>query len=245
MVQIVFSQDSYTNRSAREGLPEQEQWILATHVKARTQLLKRKKEGLTLDERRICIKGERALRLLVEECRRVIWAQIYRFNFDHRTPTEELYQIGLMCVELAANSYSPNRPGKRRNFKGWVSLKLRSRLFNRFDTEFRYHRRGKAYCDQFINTNCTSNTYTPLDSAINKGLRDKLDQIITTSLTDQQAKIIQAHYWQGRDAGNIATHFGINRGMVRTYLYRSRKQLRENPQIKELAESVLSTAPNY
>lgn len=245
MTQIVISQDSYTKRSTHEGLTEQEQWALVAHVKERTQLLKRKKEGLTLAEKRICLKGERALKLLVDECRRVIWAQIYRFNLDHRTPTEELYQIGLICVELAANSYNPNKPGKQRNFKNWVSLKLRSRLFNRFDTEFRYHRRSKAYCDQLINTNCTSNGYTLLDSAINKGLREKLDQIITTSLTDQQAKMIQAHYWQGKDAGNIAAHFGINRGVVRTYLYRSRKQLRENPQIKALAESVLSTAPNY
>ncbi len=161
MAQTQTAQASQSNPAPRIPLTPDEEWALVADVQARTQLLERKKEGLTLAEKRICIRGERALKVLVKECHRVIWAQIHRSKFTYRIPVEDMYQIGLMCVQLAANSYNPNRPGKQRSFKNWVSLILRRRLINRIDTESRYHRRGKAYCDQQIHSDCVSNGYTP------------------------------------------------------------------------------------
>ncbi|KAI9129345.1 sigma-70 family RNA polymerase sigma factor [Acaryochloris sp. CCMEE 5410] len=245
MVQIVFSQDSYSKRPLHEGLTEQQAWELASQVKARTQLLKHKKEGLTLAEKRICLRGERALRLLINECRPIIWAQIYRFIGSERISRDEMYQLGVMCVERAANNHNPNKPGRQRKFKSWVSFQLRQRFLNLFRGEFRFCRRNRNTCNQLIHTNRNSDGYTPLDSALNKDLRERLDQIITTSLTEQKAKLLQAYYWQDRDSASIASHFGIKRETVKGYLYESRKQLRENPQLKELAESVFSATPNY
>ena len=235
MTQTQTVQTSQSNPDLRISLTPDEEWALVANVQARTQLLKRKKEGLTLAEKRICIRGERALRLLVQECRPVILAQIYHSNLSHRIPREEMFQIGLMCVEQAANSHNPNKPGKQRSFKNWVSLKLRSRLINCFVTEFRYHRRGKAYCDQQIHSNSVSDEYTPIKSACNQDLRDKLEQIINDSLPEHEAKLIHDYYLGGKESKYIAANLGIKPKTVMWHIRQSRKQLRENPQLQELA----------
>lgn len=245
MVQIYISQDSYTKRSVREGLTEQEEWALVAHVKERTQLLKHKKEGLTLAEKRICLRGERALRLLVEECRRVIWAQIYRFNGSEHISTEEMYQLGVMCVERAANNHNPNKPGRQRKFKSWVSFQLRQRFLNLFDKEFGYYRRNKVTCEKLKYIKPVGDEGIPIDAEPTNYLREKLDQIITASLPDDKAKLLQSYYWQGEGSDKIAANLGISSSTVRRHLRVSREQLRGNPQIKELAESVLSATPSY
>lgn len=241
MVQVIISQDGYTKCPAREGLTEQEEWALVAQVKERTQLLKRKKEGLTLAEKRICIRGERALRLLVQECHPVIWSLINRFNGSQYIPTEEMYQLGVMCVERAANNHNPNKPGRKKGFKSWVLFQLRQLFIKLFDKEFGYYRRNKAICEELKLIKPVGDEDTPIDAKSNNDLKDKLDQIITASLPDYKAKLLQAYYWQGQDSANIANNFGLPRGTVNNYLRASRKQLRENPQLKELADSVLST----
>ena len=235
MTQTQAIQASQSNPDSRIPLTPDEEWALVADVQARTQLLKSKKEGLTMAEKRICIRGERALRLLVQDCHRLIWWHVHRSSFSRHIPRDEMYQLGVMCVEQAANSHNPNKPGKQRSFKNWVSFQLKQRFIECFRKEFRYQRRNKAACDQQIHSECVSNGYTPFKSAFYQALREKLDQIITTSLTDQKAKLIQAHYWHGKDSANIAAHFGIKRKTVNGYLYESRKQLRDNPQLQELA----------
>ena len=215
------------------------------HVKARTQLLKHKKEGLTLAEKRICLRGERALRLLVQECRPVILAQIHRFNGSKHIPTEEMYQLGVICVERAANNHNPNKPGRKKGFKSWVSFQLRQLFIQLFDKEFGYYRRNKATCEKLKCIKPVGDEGIPIDVEPTNYLREKLDQIITASLPDDKAKLIQAHYWQGEGSTNIAARLGLSRWTVSKYLRVSREQLRENPQIKELAESVLSAVPSY
>ncbi|NJR57342.1 MAG: sigma-70 family RNA polymerase sigma factor [Acaryochloris sp. CRU_2_0] len=235
MTQTQFTQATQSNPDPNNPLTPDEEWALVAHVQARTQLLKDKKEGLTLDEKRICLRGERALKVLVDECQRVIWAHIYRSNFSHRIPIEEMYQLALMCVEQAANNHNPNKPGKQTSFKNWVSLQLRRRLIDRFDKEFRYHRRGKAYCDQLIHTNGVSDGYTPIESACNQGLREKLERIINDSLPDHEAKLIHEYYLRGNESKRIAASLGITAPTVMSHIRESRKQLRDNPQIRELA----------
>ncbi|QUY45835.1 sigma-70 family RNA polymerase sigma factor [Acaryochloris marina] len=245
MVQTVISQDSYSNRSTREGLTEQEEWALVAHVKERTQLLKRKKEGLTLEEKRICLRGDRAMGLLVKECRPVILAQIHRFNGSEHIPTEEMYQLGVICVERAANNHNPNKPGRKKGFKSWVSFQLRQLFIKLFDKEFGYYRRTKVTCEKLKCIKPVGHEDIPIDTEPNNDLRDKLDQIITTALPDFNVKLIQAHYWQGEGSANIAASLGLSRWTVRKYLRVSREQLKENPQIKELVSSVFSAAPSY
>ncbi|NJR56679.1 MAG: sigma-70 family RNA polymerase sigma factor [Acaryochloris sp. CRU_2_0] len=199
-------------------------------------IAQKQKEGLTLDEKRICLRGDRALKALADECRRVIWAHIYRSNFSHRIPREEMYQIGLMCVELAANTHNPNKPGKQRSFKSWVALKLRGRLINRFDKEFRYHRRGKAYCEQLIHSNGVTDEYTPDEFVGNRDLSAKLEHIIQTSLTGKQAQVFQDYYLHNQEPTQIANRLDLKVGTVWKYNQLSRQQLRNNPQLRELAE---------
>ena len=243
MAQTQTIQASQSNPDPRIPLTPDEEWALVAHVQARTQLLEHKKEGLTMDEKRICHRGERALRLLVQDCHRLIWWHVNRSNFSYRIPKEEMYQIGLMCVDLAANSHNPNKPGKQRSFKSWVSLKLRSRLINRFDTEFRYHRRGKAYCDQQIHNNDISNGYTPLKLAFYQALREKLEQIIQTSLIGKKAEVFRAYYLQNEESKQIADSLGLKVETVWKYNQLSRRTAPRKPTTPRVGRVVLNIIP--
>lgn len=244
MTQTQTAQTSQSNPDPSPPLTPDEEWALVADVQARTQLLKRKKEGLTLAEKRICIRGERALRLLINECRPVIWDKIYRSSLSHRIPRDEMYQLGVMCVERAANNHNPRKPGRQRSFKNWVSFQLNQRFINSFNKEFRYQRRNKAACDQQIHSDSTSNGYTPLKSAFYQALREKLEQIINDSLPEHEAKLMHDYYLEDKESKYIAASLGIKPKTVMWHIRKSCKQLRENPQLKELATFVFSADPS-
>ena len=245
MTQTQTVQPKQSNPAPRIPLTPDEEWALVADVQARTQLLKRKKEGLTLAEKRICIKGERALRLLVQDCHRLIWWHIHHFHTSNRIPMDEMYQLGVMVVESAANNHNPNKSGRQRTFTNWFSLQLKQHFIKLSKKESGYHRRCKSACDQLIHSDCVSDGYTPLKSACDQGLREKLEQIINKSLPEHEAKMIHDYYLRDKQSKYIAASLGVSSKTVMVHIGQSREQLRENPQLRELAESVFSTTPNY
>lgn len=230
-----------TTFPARQGkqfsdryLTTDEQLALVSQVQARTQLLKQKKTGLTLIEKRIRLRGERALKALVEGYHRLIWSMIHRFNFSNRLTIDEMYQISVITVEKAANYYNPNRIGRQRRFSSWVFFLLRQKFRNIFAHELGFERKQKTLYGQLTLNAPLCNEDTPQDFAILEELKQLLKPIIKTLSFKKQIQAFRAFYLKGETTQQIALSLGLTVGSIKTYLYEARKQLRDNPQIREL-----------
>ncbi|KAI9130210.1 sigma factor [Acaryochloris sp. CCMEE 5410] len=166
--------------SDRRYLTTDEQLALVSQVQARTLLLKQKKAGLTLEETRICLRGERALKALVEGHHKMIWLMIHRFNFSDRLTTDELFQIGIITIEKAANYYNPTRPGRYRRFSSWVFFLLRQKFRNLFKQELGYEHKRKTLYGQLRMNAPLCNHDTPQDFAILEELKQLLKPLSKT-----------------------------------------------------------------
>lgn len=230
-----------TTFPARQGkqfsdryLTTDEQLAFVSQVQARTQLLKQKKTGLTPEEKRVCLRGERALKALVEGYHRLIWMMIHRFNLSNRLTIDEMYQISVITLEKAANYYNPNRPGRCRNFTAWVFFLLRQKFRDIFARELGYERKQKTLYGQLTLNASLCNQDTPQDFAILEELKQLLKPIIKTLSIKKQVQAFRAFYLEGETIRQIALNLGLTAGSVKVYLYEGRKQLRGNPQIHEL-----------
>lgn len=215
-------------------LTTDEQLAFVSQVQARTQLLKQKKTELTLAEKRICLRGERALKALVDGCRGLIWSMIHRFNFSNRLSTDEMYQIGVITIEKAANYYNPNRAGRCRRFTAWVFFLLRQKFRNIFKRELGYENKQKTLYAQLSLNTPLCNENTPQDFAILEEFKQLLKPIIKTLSLKKQVQAFRAFYLEGEATQQIALDLDLTVGSLKTYLYEARKQLRGNPQIHEL-----------
>ncbi|NJM68242.1 MAG: sigma-70 family RNA polymerase sigma factor [Acaryochloris sp. RU_4_1] len=235
MTQTNLSLPRQGKQPSENYLTTEEQLALVSQIQERTKLLKKKKAGLTLEEMRIRLRGERALKTLVHNCHRLIWSLINRFNFSDRLSNDELYQIGIITVERAANSYNPNWPGKPRNFTAWVFFLLRQKFRNLFKRELGLERKRATLHEQIRANARLCNDDTSLEFAIFEELKQLLKPILKTLTFHKQGQAFRAFYLQGETKHQIAISLGMTDNSVRTYLYEARKQLRGNPQIRELA----------
>lgn len=215
-------------------LTTDEQLAFVSQVQARTQLLKQKKTGLTLEEKRIRLRGERALKALVDGYHKMIWAMIHRFNLSNRLTIDEMYQIGVITIEKAANYYNPNRTGRQRKFSTWVFFLLRQKFRSIFKRELGYENKQKTLYVQLSMNAPLCNEYTPQDFAILEEFKQLLKPIIKTLSPKKQIQAFRAFYLEGEATQQIALDLGLTVGSLKTYLYEARKQLRGNPQIHEL-----------
>jgi RNA polymerase sigma factor (sigma-70 family) len=221
-------------------LTNEQVWDFVFQIRARTELLKHKKDNFTLEEERIRINGERALRAIVKDFYRLIWAVIHRFNVSDRFTFDEMYCIAVRVVEHAANSHNPIRGKRQKSFSGWVFMQLRQHFMRLFRDEFAYIRRNKAAYNNLKNNACFSNDKTPLKVLLEEDFREQIEQIVTASFSERRSEIFKEYYLNEEPVKNIAIKLGISRVTVETNTSKVRKQLRENPQFRELAEAYLA-----
>ena len=240
MAQATLSKSIQRQTAARQYLTPDQEWALILQVRARNELLKRKTQDLTLDEKRIHITGERAFKTLIESYRRVIWSLIYRFQFTERFTTDEMYQVALIATEKALNCYDPQSFERVSSFGGWVHCRIRFAFLTLMRAEFRFADRNRAFCKVLKQDAHDVDERTPLKAAMQADLRAQLEKVILESLSTQNALLIKAYYANQKKVKVVAAEFALTAQAVENRNLRSRAQMRKHPRIQELAEAYLA-----
>jgi RNA polymerase sigma factor (sigma-70 family) len=247
MTQATLSASIQRQTVARQYLTAEQEWVLISQVRERTELLSRKTNGFTIEEEQIRLRGERAFNALVKECREIIWALIYRFKFSERISSDELYQVALTELSRAVKTYDPNRvgsKGKRARFISWVFFKVRCTFQSLYRDEFRRNDRQISLCQELMKTTCMTRDEAALPAIpevdVSEQFRKQLEQLIETTLPEKGAQIFKRSYLQGESPNQIAPKFGIRPSTVRTHNHESRMKLKTDPRLQELVAEYFS-----
>jgi RNA polymerase sigma factor (sigma-70 family) len=240
MTQAFLSASTQRQTAARKYLTAEQEWALISQVRERSELLKRKTQGFTLDEKRIHIKGERAFKTLIESYRRVIWSLIYRFHITERFTTDEMYQVAIIAAEKALTCYDPQSFDRESSFGGWIHCRIRFAFLNLMRSEFRFADRNRAFCNVLKQDTQCADERTPLKDAMQEDLRTQLEKVVTESLSTQNALLIDAFYANQKKVKVVAAEFAMTEQAVENRNLRSRAQLRKHPRLQELAQAYFS-----
>ena len=247
MTQAILSASTQHQTAARQYLTAEQDWALVTQVKERTELLKLKKDDFTLEEHRIRIRGERAFKTLIEVYRRLIWGLVYRYQFSERITDDEMYQIAIIAVNYAMSRHNPNRKGKLSKFSTWVFLQVKCRFIDLYRSELSLARRVKVVQNSLSQDAGNANEQTPLKASLEAerdsleaGFKEQLNQIITSTLRADYAQTIKEQYFVNKKLVHIAHEQGKSPSYIRAKNTISRKKLRENPKLRELAQAYFS-----
>jgi RNA polymerase sigma factor (sigma-70 family) len=240
MTYATLSAPSQRKSAARQYLTLEQELALVAQIKERNELLKSKKDSLTLEEQRIRLRGERAFNRLVKEYKCLIWSLVNRFSFVERITEDEMYQIAIIAINYAISKHDPDRFGKRRMFSSWVSMKVKCRLIDMYRSELCLCNRTRAIHVALVKNSCFANNQTPLTFSMEEDLRTQLDRIVTSSMSNENAHMFKKFYLEGKQTSHIAMELGTTYRFVEGRNRRSRDQLRKNPRLQELAETYLT-----
>lgn len=233
MSHVTLSRPTEVQTAAGQYLTDEEAWKLVAQVKARTELLKRKEDNFTLEEQRIRINGERAFNTLVNECSRLIWSLVHRFNFSNRVTSDEMFQLARIAIHRAVNNHKSGKAQNPKSFMGWVFLYIKSKFIDLYREELRYVRRVKAAKDS-LKAQFSSNQETPLQLAIERNLGEIVNQEIDSILPERNRFVVKAFYLQDQERKQIGRSIGRSDQVVSELKRNSLNQLSNQPRIKEL-----------
>ena len=201
--------------------------------------MKFKKDGFTLEEHRIRIRGERAFNTLLEDYQGVMWRLVMRYSFLNRLTLDEMYQIAMVAVERAVSTHDPNRAGKQRKFSSWVFLKISSRFISLYRTELVHSRKLRAAYEGARNS-VKPREYRMPDPMPKVNLKAVMLEEIESTLTPADAQILKDCYIHRTPRRAVAQQLGYSLSFLDIRKRAGLRQLRANPRIQELAEAYLA-----
>ena len=239
MAYTIATRSNQDKTAARQYLTAEQTMALVMQIKQRNEFLKINKGTLTLEEKLLCIRGERAFNELLDEYQGYIWSIIHRYNFADRITTDEMYQYAVIAFNRAISTHNPDKPVIQKTFSGWVYLHIKSKFSDLYRAELRRSKRVEAASGS-LKIYFQSDNNTPLDSAIEENLKEIIDQETEAALPQRKTQVLRSFYLQGLSRTDIARSVKCSPKTV-DYLRRdSLKELSTRPKLRELAEAYFS-----